>query len=112
MLMRHMKKEFELEKAQTKSLLVVAATFVFANMFLLVGFTQIANAQSVSGAQHAVDLARMLAAPDLTSGLGLPVSRGAVFGVMSTALIIMTASSVAFFRGFADNVNRAGRTKF
>ncbi len=111
MLMQPKSKQAEIEKAQVKSLAVIAFTFLAANIFLLITFTANANAQVVQPASAVIDLARMLAAPETTTTIPFITSNAGIASVMTAGLVAMAAASIFFLRNFARNMDHAARTK-
>ncbi len=96
--MRQIKQENEIERGRIKSLAVIAASFVMANVLLVFGFTKVAAAQSIDAA---FNLATMLAAP--STSLDASNEHAILMTIMSIGLVVMLASSVALLRGFVND---------
>lgn len=103
--MRIIKSELEIEQGYFRSLVVIAATFMVANVLLLIGFTTSASAQTLDSAASVMNLARMLAAPDTSSNFAASGNQMALFGVMCTGLLVMAGGLFAMTKNLVSDLN-------
>lgn len=89
--MRQIHKENEIEQGQTRSLLLIASAFALANIFLIFGFGQSAQAAPM---ESTMALATMLASPQ--ASISLSWSQLPMMGAVVSGLAVMTISSIAF----------------
>lgn len=110
--MRNIKNEQEIEQGYFRSLAIVAATFVVANLVLFIGFTTSTHAQALDSTVSVMHLAKMLAAPDMTPNLSLSSSHLMVFGAMGTGLLVMAAGLVAMTKNLVRDFSEPESARY